>query len=242
MTGDPAWFDLDFLGKEMKRPTKINKLVFTPPLSAFYGDQANSVIAMLADMFPDADKYCTFHLADMFTRPLPEGEKGDNSVAMNREVAEKNESIRMFAKERGFEIVEASHDLNKIDFYEECDLHVGYECHAHWGFLRKRIPSVLLIEDARGVGFSYTQGLPAFEGFVRSQHSKPGQHRPTNTSGYSDSLPVYNYAPADVTLADRVKEFLEDEQESNFRRYVGLSAYLDEIYETRMKPFILSLP
>lgn len=242
MTGDPSWFDLDFIGRKMKRPTEIKKLVFTPPLSAFYVSQAKSLIKMLASIFPRAEKYCTFHLGDMITNPLPEGVDGDNSAAMNRDVAEKNERIRQFARKKDFGIVMANHDINKIDFYEQCDLHVGYECHAHWGFLRKRVPSILVSEDARGVGFSYTQGVGGFEGFVRSQSSKTKNSRPTNTSGYCDSLDLYGTAPADMTLAERVREFIEDELESNFRRYVGYSEFLDEIYYTRMKPFIASLP
>lgn len=241
MTGDPAWFDLNFLGKEMKRPAKINHLVFTPPLSAFYEEQAINIIRMLSDLFPYAQKYCSFHLADSITRPLVMGQKVDNSVAMNSEVAYKNERIRKYAGEKGFVIVQASHDLNKIDFYQECDLHVGYECHAHWGFIRKRIPSVLIAEDARGVGFIYTQGSIGFEGFKRCQLSYDNS-RPANTSGYCDSIKSYSNAPVDTTVPDRIREFLEDELDSNFRRYAGLSSYLDEIYETRMKPFIKSLP
>ena len=34
--------------------------------------------------------------------------------------------------------------------------------------------------------------------------------QPTNTSGYCDSLGAYSIAPADINLADRVEEFLED--------------------------------
>lgn len=241
MTGDPAWFDLDFLGKAMRRPSTVRRLVFTPPLSAFYERQALDLMDMLAGLFPDADKCCCFHLADALTNPDVDPDELDNSVAMNREVAEKNESIRTHARKIGFDVVLASHDARKIDFYEECDLHVGYECHAHWGFLRKRIPSVLVTEDARGVGFSYTQGIGGFDGFIRGQFPA-NDRKPTNTSGYCDSVESYGLAPVDVTLPERVREFLEDELESRFRRYAGLADYLDEIYQTRMEPFIESIP
>lgn len=241
MTGDPAWFDLDCLGKPMKRPAVVKKLVFTPPLSAFFEDQAHALLSMLAELFPAAEKYCVFHLADCITNPLAPGERSDNSLAMSPEVAAKNESIRNFARRKDFQVIMGNHELARIAFYRDCDLHVGYECHAHWGFLRQRLPSVLIAEDARGVGFAYTGGVGGFEGFAR-QEFPAAPLRPRDTSGYCGSREEYRRAPADPNLASRVREFLEDELESAFRRFSGVAAFLDETWEKRMKPFLASLP
>jgi hypothetical protein len=55
LTGDPAWFDPDWIGDSMRRPGTVEQVVFTPPLSPYYVEQAIALIEMLADLFPDHD-------------------------------------------------------------------------------------------------------------------------------------------------------------------------------------------
>jgi hypothetical protein len=62
------------------------------------------------------------------------------------------------ARQLGYEIVDAAYDLRKIDFYHDCDLHIGYRVHAHLYFLSIRRPSFLVHEDGRGVGASLSLG------------------------------------------------------------------------------------
>ena len=74
MTGDPAWYDLASLGKPMRRPRRVEKLVFSPPLSPYYARQAERVIEVLAELFPRAEKYCSMHLRT-WTRRARRGRK-----------------------------------------------------------------------------------------------------------------------------------------------------------------------
>lgn len=238
MTGDPAWFDLQSLGKPMKRPAAVERLVYSPPLSAYYVDQGEQVLRMLAELFPDAGKICSMHLAD---RDTTDGEE-TTSAALTPEVTLKNRRIRASAAELGFDVRETSGDVARIDFYETCDLHVGYECHAHNAFLRKRIPSVLIHEDARGVGFSYTLGVGGFDGFVRCQSSeRSGEHERLN-SGYCTTLSEFSLAPARNDVHQPIRQFIEEELGSGFRRYVSVAGYLDDLYASAMRPFVQSLP
>jgi hypothetical protein len=241
MTGDPAWFDLPSMGKPMRRPAQVSRLVFSPPLSPFYAGQAEQLIEMLAALFPDAEKVCSMHLADLDTAD-DSGDEPENSAAMTPEVTVKNRRIRAKATEMGFEVRQVSGDLGRIDFYEACDLHVGYECHSHLGFLRKRIPSVMIAEDARGVGFNYTLGVGGFDGFVRSQYPALAASRKTITSGYATTIEEYSNAPARGDVHLDVRQFLEEELGSGFRRYAGMADYLDEVYEKSMRPFVQALP
>lgn len=240
MTGDPAWFLLPAIGKPMYRPRKINRLVFSPPLSAYYLDQAKLIMEMLASLFPTADLICAFHLFDPDTDPRTEG-KSERSAAMSPEVLAKNRAIRVHATKLGYQIMEMAGDVNNLDFYESCDLHVGYECHAHLNFYSRRIPSVLIAEDARGIGFNYTLGVGGFTGFTRAQF-ETATHRKAVTSGYCTSIEELVLAPPKVGLHLDLEEFLSHELESNFRRYAGLAAYLDDVYENRMRPFLQSIP
>ena len=241
MTGDPAWFDPDFLGRPLHRPSRIERLVFSPPLSAFYGQQAGEVMTLLAELFPGARRYCAMHLTDARASRLPD-QRPTNDASMRADVAEKNAFVRERARELGFEVLELAGQVGKLDFYRECDLHVGYECHAHVGFLRQRRPSVLIAEDARGVGFNYTFGVGGFDGFVRRG---PGPVRPAReggTSGYCVSAAEFAAAPARADLVPALRQYLLEECGSGFRRYLGVAAFLDETYEKAMGPFLRALP
>lgn len=238
MTGDPAWFDLEHLGEPMHRPRSVERLVFSPPLSPHYVEQAHRLMRMLAERFPEATRYCSMHLADRDTQPDAQAE---NSAAMSPAVTEKNRRIRAWAEELGFELRHPAGDLGQLDYYQSCDLHVGYECHAHARFLSLRRPSVLVAEDARGVGFGDTLGVGGFTGFQRVAWPRDAV-RKTHTSGYCTSLEEFSIAPARLDVAEDVREFLDDELRTGFARYAGLGPFLDELYEQVMAPFVRNLP
>ncbi|MBD2864360.1 polysaccharide pyruvyl transferase family protein [Paenibacillus oceani] len=241
MTGDPSWYDPAYFGKPMHRPGKIERLVFSPPLSPFYVTQAKSVMAMLAELYPQAERVCSMHLADsrinLFANKRP-----SNDASMTEAVAEKNTRIRRYASEYGFEVREVAGDVRKIEFYKACDLHVGYECHAHVSFLRWRRPSVLIAEDARGVGFNYTFGVGGFDGFRRCQNDSPIRSLEGGTSGYCVTVDEYSIAPCDHSVVMQMRQYLAEEASSRFRRYQGVAEFIDETYEQAMAPFLRSLP
>lgn len=237
-TGDPAMFHLPYLGRPFRRPTTVDHLVFSPPLSPYYTEQALHLLESLAELFPAAHRYCAFHLEDLETS---KSGRSENSAAMTPEVTNKNIRIRDKARELGYEIRQLAGDVANMEFYKECDLHVGYECHAHLYFLSCRLPSVLIAEDARGMGFNYTLGAGGFTGFARStQPRRPG--RKTITSGYCTSIDELATAPPRTDLDGEVVGFLREELETGFRRYTGLATFLDETYETGLRPFLQSLP
>ncbi len=240
MTGDPAWFLLPSFGQPMRRPSRIDRLVFSPPLSFYYQTQAGQILSMLARRFPDAERYCAFHLFDADTAPKNDARR-ENSAAMTDVVTRKNRVIRQQAAAAGFRVLEMAGDVSNLDFYETCDLHVGYECHAHLNFFSRRIPSVLIAEDARGVGFNDTLGVGGFDGFRRVRSGQLESLK-TVTSGYCTTPEEAALAPPRNDLDAIIEEFLIHELESRFRRYQGLAPCLDEIYETRMRPFIRALP
>lgn len=241
MTGDPAWYDPDFLGQPLHRPTSVETVMFSPPLSAYYRDQGNEVMTMLADLFPHAKRYCAMHLTDAKVSTFTD-KRPTNDASMRSDVAEKNAFIRRRAVELGFEVLELAGDVGKLDFYRECDLHVGYECHAHLGFFRQRRPSVLIAEDARGVGFNYTLGVGGFSGFVRQGREPERPPKEGGTSGYCVSAEEFAAAPPRSDLVLDVRRYLEEECSSGFRRYRGVADFIDETYENVMAPFLRSLP
>jgi hypothetical protein len=61
MTGCPAWYDLGSIGKKMRAPRAVRRLVFTPSQGALFVDQSTRLLGVLADLFPEAERFCSFH-------------------------------------------------------------------------------------------------------------------------------------------------------------------------------------
>ncbi len=241
MTGDPSWYDPHFLGRPMHRPTRLETVVFSPPLSAFYREQAGEMLELLADLFPEARRYCAMHLTDAKVSLFAD-KRPTNDASMREDVAEKNGYVRSRARELGFEVLELAGNVAKLDFYRQCDLHVGYECHAHIGFLRQRRPSVLIAEDARGVGFNYTLGARGFDGFVRRGREPATPPKEGGTSGYCVTAEEFAAAPTRPDLAAEVRQYLKEECATGFRRHLGVVELIDETYNEVMAPFLRGLP
>ena len=244
MTGDPAWFLPSAFGRPMHRPDRIRRLVFSPPLSPFYADQACRVVALLARRFPDAERICAFHLLDAAStkNQTPDNTvKSERSAALSADVTAKNQRIREAATEHGYDIRQMAGNLANLDFYETCDFHVGYECHAHLNFFSRRRPSYLIAEDARGIGFNDTLGVGGFTGFVRAQ-TESDTTRKTITSGYATCLHELALAPPKCDIVGEIEEALDRDLDGSFRSFIGLPNFLDDVYNRVMRPFIQSLP
>ena len=145
LVGDLGWYHDDYLGKEMRVPESIDHIVFTTPHNPHYISQAGEVMDMLIKEYPDAEFSCSFHST----------------------LSDADKELRRMAENRGFDVVLASHDTSNLEFYDECDLHVGYRLHGHISFLRRRLPSVLIGEDGRGNGFNATLGVAGFQATKR---------------------------------------------------------------------------
>lgn len=150
MTGCPVWYDLDFIGKPFKTKKDIRKIVFTTPASPKLLFETIRVMKFLRDFFPESEIIVTFH----------RGIKRDKHTSFKTSLM--YTLMAEYGKFLGFEIKDVSYDLSKIEFYNNMDLHIGYRVHAHLYFLSKRLPSILICEDGRGIGMSKTLKLPVF--------------------------------------------------------------------------------
>jgi phosphotransferase system IIB component len=159
LSGCPVWYEPEKIGQKFKRPVEIKKIVFTPPQKYMYYKQSQKALLKLRELYPKAIIYCAFH----------RGTASDNFTTA--EEGERLQKYVKFAKSRGFIVKDVAYDLKKIDFYLDCDLHIGYRLHAHLYFLRIRKPSILIEEDGRGIGMSRTLGSP---GIVAWRYTLPG--------------------------------------------------------------------
>ena len=146
MTGCVAWYYLPKVEMDFKPPDMLKKIVVSTPAKLKHFPQAFRLLDVVKKQFPQSELYLVFH----------RGMKPDQHTRMNHAVA--NASLAAYGQLRGYKIVNAAYSTDHLNFYEECDLHIGYRVHGHINFLSYRNPSILIQEDGRGVGQTMTLG------------------------------------------------------------------------------------
>ncbi len=152
MTGCPVWFDLPSIGKEFKERRSIDHIVFTTAADPKLIGQTWRLIRMLKKQFPGARVTMSYH----------RGILPDKHTTIRATTGYLLMYLGAKALNSRIQIKDVAYDLKKLDFYDDCDLHIGYRVHAHLYFLSKRLPSILINEDGRGEGMVETMGLPVF--------------------------------------------------------------------------------
>lgn len=150
MTGCPAWYDMDYIGKSTVRSnisSLIKRISVSDPARIENRTLVIPIIDYLQKKFPNAKIDYIFHRgiqSDKFTGKL--------SGASNNKI--KEELIR-----RGVDVHDISYSSDGLMLYDSCDLHVGFRVHAHIYCLSHRGISILIEEDGRGAGVNSALGL-----------------------------------------------------------------------------------
>jgi len=152
MTGCPVWYDINSINKHFEPIDSINKIVFTTAADPKLIKQTYSLIKIVSKHFPEATIIMSYH----------RGILPDKYTSYRATIG----YLLMYAAaklvNRKVKIRDVAYKLNKLDFYDDCDFHIGYRVHAHLYFLSKRLPSILINEDGRGRGMVETMNLPVF--------------------------------------------------------------------------------
>lgn len=149
MTGCPAWYRKcrDNISKNYEGEIKkiaVSDLGMTKN-SAFYDDkfqQFTTVVDCIKQKFPKAEIVFTFN----------NGIRTKYSAAFNLRVAE-------FLNAERIPFYDLSNSDEKFSVYDNCDIHIGYRVHSHIYCLTQGIPSILICEDARGIGMNRALGF-----------------------------------------------------------------------------------
>ncbi len=153
MTGGPAWYSLPDLDVAFQTPDEIQRIVLSDPANPRLYGQAIRLMQEMRGLFPDAEGYFVFH----------RGLRADEHTLRRRAAA--SQILSVFARILRFRPIDASYGTERIDFYRDVDLHVGYRVHAHLYFLSIRKPSYLIAEDGRGIGQMEGLDLPRITAF-----------------------------------------------------------------------------
>ena len=229
LVGCPVWYDLASLGARARLPSHVKRLVFTPAQQRDLALQSIELGKELARLFPEAERICSFH------RGLDE----TNRWTPKQDI-ESNQRIARELAGHGFAAVDVAGDLAKIQFYDDCCLHVGYRVHAHIYFLSKRRPSVLVHEDGRGAGVSATldvHGVDAYAEIVPK--ALCARLEPVAPPRLLQRLAATRQP--DPLSVDTAISMLAHDRETGFARFCGVPAVIDAHFE-RMRDFIQRLP
>ncbi len=152
MTGCPVWYDYDYIGNAdiNKNVNKtIKKIIISDPgitkeidEQKIKSKQTIEVIEFIRARFPSSVIEFTF-----------------NNGIYTKYSTKCNVEIMNYLEENGIKYHDLSNDWEGFNVYNDIDLHVGYRVHSHIYTLSKRIPSILIEEDARGFGVNHALAL-----------------------------------------------------------------------------------
>lgn len=161
MTGCPAYYDLDRVGREPDTPGPLRRVSFSTGLTFASSPSMKSVmqdsIVALHAHFRDDDFKVVFHQSlDFF----------DNMSAAHKRLADEHRELAGWLDARNIAHTNISGSAeNLINHYRERDLHVGFRIHAHLFMCSVSRPTILISEDGRAPGVRGTVGGIVFDGF-----------------------------------------------------------------------------
>lgn len=148
MTGCPALYSHEHMDTPVvvrAHPKKIGfSLGVSPKFSRRMQQQMMSTILCTRDKFPDAKLDVVFHhgLGNAYLQ----------SEGASRHLNRFQLEFADWLNTEAISYLDISGNVEKLlDFYSQCDLHVGYRVHAHIFMSSISKPSLLLIEDGRGM-------------------------------------------------------------------------------------------
>lgn len=191
--GDLALYDDEVVGTRFEPPAKVKSIAVTIQHKRKFFGQSRKLLDLIRRDFSEADLYVVHHSVPT------EGSK---------DVAE-------YAKSIGFIEKDLSGSVENLNFYDDIDLHIGYRLHGHIAFLRRRKPSVLIVEDARSFGISQSGDL------------RIG----TFSSVLEDGATIDKDAPG------KAIKFIRLQAKKEFAEYQKVFSFIDESYKASVRPY-----
>ena len=185
MAGCTAWYDYDNMG--VLKPLyygKVRKIFISDQgitkehdRWSWKYEQMASVIKFLQHYFPDAEIMFSF-----------------NGGICTKYSKEYNLKICDLLKRNHISYFDISGSDKGFSMYDKADLHIGFRMHSHIYCMSKRIPSVLISEDARGIGLNTAIGLNDIRDFsVDDGKIVPNENMIKELEYYLDDLSECKY-------------------------------------------------
>ena len=203
MTGCPVWY-YDNVEDRTKLPS-IHKIIFSDAGVTKDGDIAKEKYVQTINLLKYLSKKFTgIQLVYSFNN----GIETKYSYRFNTKVLS-------FLKESGISYIDLSGTADKFALYDDFDLHIGYRLHSHMYSISHKIPSILICEDARGIGYNKVFGLE-------------------NIKCYEDTEKGYINNPY---LIQQLNAVLDEEISTHFIKYDYIYQYFKYYYKTNLTNF-----
>ncbi|MEX0719995.1 MAG: polysaccharide pyruvyl transferase family protein [Balneolaceae bacterium] len=230
MTGCPALYDLDSIGKPINVET-IDKINFSLGVGFMHSKNmkrsVKDMLIKLKDNFPDKKISVKFHHSiDKKFLKTPDA---------NSKLYKNNVRFSKWLETVGIDYEDISGSAqNLIESYTDSDFHIGYRVHAHIFMSSISKPSILIAEDGRGKGQRALLGGIILDGFTVRNDSffdkvfdKVGL--PGDRFGVDNNLPQL------------ILRTMNSEFENGMPRLKSVRSNIDLHFEV-MKSFIMKLP
>lgn len=195
--GDLALYDEDYIGQSINVSNDIKTIAVSVGHHIKYKYQTIELLDFIKNEYPKSKVILTLH-----------GKPNHYSKA-----------IIKYAESLDINIEPLFGNIEKLQLYDDIDIHIGYRLHAHIACIRKRKPSILLVEDARSYGFSKT--LDTSLGCIQAYN-------------------IFNNRPSD-TVIEEVREFLKWSLYIQFKNYDDMFKQLDNNFYNIVEPIINKL-
>ena len=146
MTGCPAWYDISMI-TQLDLDNKYKNKSMSEDIKIGISDAA----------YPQNRKYF-WHLIDVIRNRFPMAEllvffhRGLNCDDLNH-------IIKLCDSDKKMKYLDMTGSYQSFSHYDECYFHIGFRVHAHIYNLSRGNVSVLINEDARGIGVNHALGL-----------------------------------------------------------------------------------
>lgn len=207
MAGCTAWYDYDSLDQFNPlyhgniRSVIISDQGITKDCNVWTWkyNQMSEIIKLLKRLFPDSKLMFTFN--------------GGICTKYSKEF-----NLRICDLLDGYNIpfYDISGSKEGFSLYNNVDLHVGFRMHSHVYCMSKRIPSVLISEDARGIGLNTTLGLHDIRDFMVDR----GIIVPNNT------------------MVKEIEYYLNDLLDCNYQLLASAYIRMSTIFKSFFVPFV----
>ncbi len=217
MTGCPVWYDYDFLGSvdiNQNVNKEIKKIIISDPgiTKEAYEQEMKSkqtieLIDFVINKFPTAEIMFTF-----------------NNGIFTKYSTNCNVKIRDYLDTKNIQYFDLANSWEGFKIYDNCDLHIGYRVHSHIYALSRRIPSVLVEEDARGYGVNHAFGLENLPSYDVEEMKKENAKQNLKENKY---------------LLKQLDFIVDEMIDSNYLKIINAFRFINETYKDKVEKFFM---
>ncbi len=230
MTGCPALYSKEHMNLPLQLSPKPKKIGFSLGV-AFQGSrrmlkQMQDTILMTRELFPDSTLQIVFHhgISDEYLK----------TDGMAKSLFKAQTSFLAWLAKQNISHIDISGSAEKlVEYYSNCDFHIGYRLHAHIFMSSISKPSVLLNEDGRGIGIYKVLGGINLDAYSRVTKNK------LVSALHKFGIPFDHMKPANNLLQD-YKNTMAYEMKSGVRLYQPRENI--SLHYRVMKAFLRGLP